>query len=1149
MSETDDITAIKDSFILDGVSWEIDANMKLRHLWKKLQRTEDALKSSHSENTTLKKEKKEEMDAIQKYLENIRNLSSQKEQLVKELEDENRLLKSNATHVDQIQVENEALLAQIHAITELTSNEELQQQFTGKTVVEQVQVLLEDRSSASAENKALQSELQTARNSQSSLQQQLRKALDNLEKEKESHQVIMNSRKDQEDNTKLVETLKKAHEKEKSELLQKYFKINTQMAESKQKIARLQDEIKQTKTLSSEQHQKELLKAKSSAEAVTTKLKQVHEAELKRIRKDSEVALAKLKAELSSVAGERDTFKRKLSDSTEHLRDIQEQMKMLQHDQTTKTESQMVTAQAELSRMEHTNSTLASKMEALKAELKDAQTRENQLKDSLLEVDQEVDSYKQQLHHANNEISELTNQLQETIASRDSETRQLKTALANTESAMQTLQQELHTSTAQMAAQVSRLERELANSTDKVSHLQSELQSHQDRKLETEQELKAELDSIREEVDSERQRHKEASEMNVLLTAQLEQKQKELQATVDSLTSREEASQQQKLLLSGEKQKMISELQISTCQLTQKQESINLMEVELNKMREQNSLLVSETNQHRDSMASLRDQLASTEQEREQLKHETEQLQEDNRQKTSNCSKLHSLQVQHEATISHLHTQIKELKTTCSQAKQESSAIKAKQHVDVEKLKEENRALMEERDALSTRLQSATDTYKSEKVRRQEEITHLQKMLQEAQVHSQQQAKELQESSLKVSQSQADSTKELQVELQQCKEKVTSLEEENHKLDLQGNKLQAQLMELEEKAAVAGASQLTAEQELSKQVKLCRRADSKLAKALNEKTAIQKELQQSMETIEKCKQKIEDMSEKMFTESQQRDWVTKEKDNIEEQQQQKALLQSQLEETKELLQKERLSVALLKQSQEAFTEQMTNQKQIVAQLETSLAGKMEENLELKSSAKIQKQRAKKLQEQIKQLETDNQLERENVSSLQQEVNILQLEILSMEGRLEGEHQRMNKKSRRSLDKLHSSKEKHTKERLSLESSISQLQENLCSAKLRLDKETQWRVNNEAMQRKLLEEKSLLLTKLAAAENENQQKQRQLVDAETHISQLQHENELMQVKANFHSSNSKTLESSVNLLGSYSSSLHALPTRSEPQTPT
>ena len=59
--------------------------------------------------------------------------------------------------------------------------------------------------------------------------------------------------------------------------------------------------------------------------------------------------------------------------------------------------------------------------------------------------------------------------------------------------------------------------------------------------------------------------------------------------------------------------------------------------------------------------------------------------------------------------------------------------------------------------------------------------------------------------------------------------------------------------------------------------------------------------------------------------------------------------------------------------------------------------------------------------QIKQLEMDNQVERENVSSLQQEVNMLQIEVMSMEGRLEGEHQRMNKKSRRSLDKLHSSK--------------------------------------------------------------------------------------------------------------------------------
>ena len=63
-------------------------------------------------------------------------------------------------------------------------------------------------------------------------------------------------------------------------------------------------------------------------------------------------------------------------------------------------------------------------------------------------------SYKQQLHHANNEILELKNQLQETVASRDSETGQLKTQLANTERAMQTLHQEIQTNAMQMASQV-----------------------------------------------------------------------------------------------------------------------------------------------------------------------------------------------------------------------------------------------------------------------------------------------------------------------------------------------------------------------------------------------------------------------------------------------------------------------------------------------------------------------------------------------------------------------------------------------------------------------------------------------------------------------------------------------------------------------
>lgn len=59
---------------------------------------------------------------------------------------------------------------------------------------------------------------------------------------------------------------------------------------------------------------------------------------------------------------------------------------------------------------------------------------------------------------------------------------------------------------------------------------------------------------------------------------------------------------------------------------------------------------------------------------------------------------------------------------------------------DIAKLEETNRALSEERDTVVGKLQSATDVYKTEHTRTQEEIDHLQKMLQEVQAHSQQQA-------------------------------------------------------------------------------------------------------------------------------------------------------------------------------------------------------------------------------------------------------------------------------------------------------------------------------------------------------------------------------------------------------------------------
>ena len=112
---------------------------------------------------------------------------------------------------------------------------------------------------------------------------------------------------------------------------------------------------------------------------------------------------------------------------------------------------------------------------------------------------------------------------------------------------------------------------------------------------------------------------------------------------------------------------------------------------------------------------------------------------------------------------------------------------------------------------------------------------------------------------------------------------------------------------------------------LPQQLRVCRRTGSKLAKALKEKAATNKELQTANETIEQYKQQVyiitylqintslilyqvDDMTEKMFNETQQREYVVKEKASIEERLKENDALRSQLGETKELLQQERLNV-------------------------------------------------------------------------------------------------------------------------------------------------------------------------------------------------------------------------------------------------
>ena len=89
----DEMNLINECFVGDGLALTATDELKLKHLWRKLRRTEETLKGAISEGETLREQTKDEMQAVESYVSHIRNLSEQRDKLSRELEIENDSMK------------------------------------------------------------------------------------------------------------------------------------------------------------------------------------------------------------------------------------------------------------------------------------------------------------------------------------------------------------------------------------------------------------------------------------------------------------------------------------------------------------------------------------------------------------------------------------------------------------------------------------------------------------------------------------------------------------------------------------------------------------------------------------------------------------------------------------------------------------------------------------------------------------------------------------------------------------------------------------------------------------------------------------------------------------------------------------------------
>lgn len=229
---------IREDFINDGLRWGLDPDQKLVHLWRKLQRTEEAFRSSRQEINSLKTQQKKETAELEDFVSNIRKLSQEKEQLTLSLEQENESLRAQ---LRQVCLERDAFIQENQAIAELLLDEGLNQ-FAGSTPIQPVEHLLQERSEHNSKIQQLEAE-----NAQ--LVEELANTASNIKQEKEELQVFLN--KAQKDSTTMdqrLKAMKEAHMAEQANLAGERDRYKSVNEENHHKLKLLQTEVKGLKS-------------------------------------------------------------------------------------------------------------------------------------------------------------------------------------------------------------------------------------------------------------------------------------------------------------------------------------------------------------------------------------------------------------------------------------------------------------------------------------------------------------------------------------------------------------------------------------------------------------------------------------------------------------------------------------------------------------------------------------------------------------------------------------------------------------------------------------------------------------------------------------------------------------------------------------
>ncbi|KAI6649176.1 Myosin-10-like isoform X17 [Oopsacas minuta] len=1136
----DEMSLINECFMTDGLALSATDELKLKHLWRKLKRTEDTLKGAVNESATLREQTKDEMAAVESYVAHIRNLSEQRDKLSRELEIENDAIKQQIIQTD---AEKDALYDEVRSARRLLITEG-HQHLSGAGVQEMVTFFIKEK-------QKIQTELNRQERKVTNLQDEVDQAKFELRKRESP------SAKRQGLDDKLV-SIEEAIVKKRLvyETVAERIAINTgnkyiniSMVEEtyKENIKILQKKSEEDKTrlrqqisVQATQYEKELEKLRMLLKTQSTStevLNVTHEGQLKRLQSEKDTiskSFSSLKSSLESLKNERNELETNVNDlklelsqelnRNQHLLDSEKTRVNSNSRQQTELTIQLKTAEDGCRRrddmikeLKGEISTLQGDIEVLQEAKKKLSTQaelfalteekgKHKLDLQMSTYEIEIENLKHQVAHKEEVLmnaQELNVSLQETLRHTREEVKALrdKLELSNTSSSKKndSLENEINRLKNSISGNENKMQEITDNYDDIINNTELELKGVKNKLIESEnvkKQIENETKNLTLSLENLQKERDEVDVYNNDLLSRMSQMECENKQLIESWNEHKGRSGRRNMELECKISELKDELSIvyNENQLLKEDidnkrgETSNILELNV-KNKSELELTLSQLTQKSKELEDLQVKFSHKERDLIGLKSKLESGNKEAIITSSEVAKLSQKlaeksdelfsfqeQAMHERRL--VENKIHQLETTIVTSKTENKKTIEFLEISKSALASQVEVLNLEIDALRRDTGDQTNQLKGMTSDSDKLKLELNRVINSLEIE-QKEHKQLRRSQT-----------QLELELSDIKSELKSV--------------LSQLISSKQSADDLEQTLSKRERELSEMGTLLNNRQQELDHIKMSETILDKEKDKSDEKAFKLELKLNDLTDTYNQLETDHHLILASHEKT-------ADLAKQYNECKKLYSDANIENCVLKKECHLLREALDHFKGNDRQQLTQLSTFQQSIADAKSALKSERAKTVREHEKCKKWQSEYKTMQSTCDTMHGDIVNLLGKLSSAEGELESSNKRMEERKKQSISKLEGSLEKISEEKGRCEKSVTSLEDKITHLQATLEKERQWKETADELHQTILKDKLELQTKFSEIETELNEKTLSIKMRDLNIKKLQKENQILETK--------------------------------------